>query len=114
MKRIYKYTIAPQTGITPGPVRLLMHAGARILSVQIQGEYLNAWAVIDDAVEERAELLFHIASTGLECSFLDDGGAWRHVGTVQAHPFVWHVFHRLPESQPLELGPKKIVAGGGS
>lgn len=114
MKRIYKFTLAAQPGIQPGPIRILMHAGARPLSVQIQGEYLNVWAAIDDTVEERAEFLFHIAGTGLECAFLDDGGTWRYVGTVQAHPFVWHVFYRLPESQPLELGPAKIVAGGGA
>lgn len=110
MKRIYKYAL-PET---PGTVRLLMHAGARILTVQVQGEYLHVWAVIDDEERSRVEHLFRIVGTGADCEFLDDGGAWRHVGTVQAHPFVWHVFHRLPESQPLELGPKRIVAGGGS
>jgi len=121
VKRIYKYWL----GGDPGVVRHLMHAGARILTVQLQGSAIAVWAVIDDAVVEREENIFRIAGTGHACEFFDDGGAWRHVGTVQVPArgksitdevpsgsiLVWHVFHRIRDLPPHEIETKKSSAG---
>lgn len=66
-------------------VRLL--AGAEVVDIQAAGPArLHIWAIVDpdaDAARRR----FSIRGTGHP---LGDVGA--HVATVQAPPFVWHVF----------------------
>lgn len=92
MKTILKYPLsATWPSITRLPV--LMPAGARILSVQMQSGRPYLWALVDDdAIETPTERALAVYGTGQPID--DDPG--HYVGTFQDGVFVWHVFDRTP------------------
>ena len=82
MKAVYKYTF-----FLDDIQRLKMPVGAKILSVQVQGNTPCIWAEVEttNALQERA---FVIKGTGHEIKERD----LRYIGTFQMPPFVWHLY----------------------
>lgn len=68
-----------------------MPSGAEILTVQLQGNVLTVWAVVNSekSLEEKA---FYIRGTGH--AFEDWLSTKHYIGTVQLVGLVWHVFTR--------------------
>ncbi len=82
MTTIWKFEISKGDAV---PV-VEMPAGAKILSVGIQGSKVMAWAMVDP--EAATEMVrFRISGTG----HLADP-AWNFIGTCFDGPFVWHIF----------------------
>lgn len=84
---IWKYTIE----IADVQV-LMLPAGARILTVQIQHGTVCAWAVVDPEALLVARKLF-IVGTGHPTDLNESD---IYLGTVQQGGFVWHVFEGKP------------------
>lgn len=68
---------------------VLMPAGARILSIQVQDEMLCAWALVNPEAD-RERRYFLIVGIGHEMP----KGRYTYLATVQMDSFVWHVFER--------------------
>lgn len=85
MRKIFKYPISviPEQNIK-APF------GARWLDVQVQGEVLCLWAVVDPELID-SEYRISIKGTGVEISELEMPNI-KHIGTVQMGSYVWHVF----------------------
>lgn len=64
-----------------------MPTGARVLSVQLQGDTICLWAEVDPKAEQQPRD-FYIVGTGHE--YNPRGLEYR--GTVQTGVYVWHVF----------------------
>ena len=82
MLSIYKYPLSSERCTHSIP------HGARVLSVQTQGEQLCLWALVDtDKVHETRT--FRVIGTGWDVAgrFLDN-----FIGTAQQGPYVWHIF----------------------
>lgn len=82
MKVIFKYILR-----ISDQVLFYLPEGAKILSVQGQGEELVLWAIVDPSksVEPR---MFSVYGTGNP--FQSDHA--RYIGTAQVNELVWHVF----------------------
>lgn len=91
MRKIWKYTLAVK------PLQnISMPGGARILSVQTQGEQPQVWALCDPAAE--AEMRhFQIFGTGHDI----EGVVGMYLGSFQLQEgnFVGHVFE-MPKPSP--------------
>ena len=69
-----------------GPNALRMPRGARPVSLGAQGDQLVCWAEVDpNAAPEYHQVLVVGTGQTLEPS-------WQYVGTVQADPWVWHLY----------------------
>ena len=84
MKTIYKYPL-PRLGALN---QILMPSGARILSANMQGSNLCVWALVDPDAEMVVRT-FVVRGTGHPCPNTEN---LAFVDTVQAPPFVWHLF----------------------
>lgn len=82
---IYKYPLPIQ-----GSVQIAMPAGARVLSVQMQGDDAYVWALVDRSARMKTRI-FRVFGTGH--AFNAPAGAM-FVGTIQMHAgsLVFHVF----------------------
>lgn len=89
MKTIFKYIVP----IQDNPV-VEMHgrdmSDPDILAVQMQGNNLCVWAMVDDT-HPMFTMPFRIVGTGHPLPN-HVRGEWQHVGTVQQGPLVWHLF----------------------
>jgi hypothetical protein len=81
--RIWKFPLA----IT-GEQMITMPKGTAILSVQMQGNQLSLWALVNERYDD-SPCRVHIVGTGHPA---DHVLAMPFVGTVQDGPYVWHVF----------------------
>ncbi len=82
MNVIYKYPLSPiDTNI------LRMPEGAKVIHLGSQDNQLMLWAIVQEGspLETRQ---FNIYGTGHRVK----GELGEYIGTVQIHPFVWHVF----------------------
>lgn len=79
--RIYKYPIHLKKK------SVFMPAGARILTVQMQGDTPTIWALVDPA-KKPCDRLIHVFGTGWDIPKHID----RYIGTWQDGGFVWHLF----------------------
>jgi hypothetical protein len=87
MKTIWKFTLA----LTDSQ-RIEMPEETEILTVQLQGETIQLWAVVDLHEPAKTEMrTFEIHGTGNPIS----DGMREYIGTFQQPPFVWHVFERV-------------------
>ena len=83
MKTIYKFPLSITDEQT-----VSMPRGSQVLSVQMQNEQLNVWALVNtENLQEQRK--FRIFGTG---NPVDVDGNWKFVGTVQERMFVWHIF----------------------
>lgn len=83
MMRIYKYILR-----LDDYQEVVMPAGARILSAQLQYGSITIWAMVD-VNREQSRRAFRIFGTGHDAT---DAENMPHVGTVQDSSFVWHIF----------------------
>jgi hypothetical protein len=84
---IYKYPVPFHIGHA---IPLELSRGAKILSVQIQGDTLCLWAMVDPSLPTETETI-RIIPTGEPIDptlavMID------HLATIQIGPYVWHVF----------------------
>ena len=85
MQTIWKFELdGPQARQT-----VKMPLGATILSVQMQNSKPSIWALVNDAEPRVGHRIIHVAGTGFPCPGLTVG---QFLATVQAGPFVWHIF----------------------
>ena len=69
--------------------RIQMHKGAKVLSVQVEDEDLNVWALVDPSAEE-IDVSFRIAGTG---HIIDNEVVnAEFLGTVQRNGLVFHIW----------------------
>lgn len=92
MKAIWKYPLGIQSLQT-----LIMPEGAKPLSVQVQGDEICLWALVDPETEfcegKNEPRYVYMLATGQKVSdttFPFEG----FIGTVQTGAFVWHFFMR--------------------
>lgn len=90
MKTIWKYTIDADT---PNPYRFQMPRGATVFRVGYQRGKIVFWAFIDTDAPT-TERVFDIAGTGADLEPLFTQNAI-YRGSVDAPPFVWHLFELL-------------------
>lgn len=85
MNTVWKWTL------THGLAELRMPADSKVLSVQMQGDEPQLWALVDDQMP-LVERQFCIYGTGYAVP-ADHGP---YVGTFQTHggELVWHVFEK--------------------
>lgn len=88
-RKIWKYTLAEL-----GRQYLQMPAGAQILTVQLQDDMVQLWAIVDPNAE-KVERVIDIYGTGHQ---MPDVGPGEYLGTFQMHggALVFHVFEALP------------------
>lgn len=84
MKKIYKYELDIR-----GEQVVQMPHNPEILSVQMQGEVICVWALVNTTYNDTA-YIFEIFGTGDTI----DNFIREYVGTVQDRSMVWHVFYR--------------------
>jgi predicted SnoaL-like aldol condensation-catalyzing enzyme len=88
-KRIFKYTI---------PCEMIamveMPGGAEILSVQVQDDYIQAWAIVDPS-KQNEKRYFEVAPTGATVP----NATRKFISTVQIGDLVFHVFELLSLKQ---------------
>lgn len=85
--KIFKYPL-----LSVGAQNLMLPKGAKILSVQFQGEALCVWALVDpDAIP--APVMIWIIGTGDSLPL--PSVEMEHLGTVQVGKFVWHIFRQV-------------------
>jgi len=92
MKTIFKYIIEVKDEQT-----LTIPVGSKILSVQVQGDNICLWAIVNPQIVDE-EVLIEIFGTGnpIEDEKIIFGQQRRErifIGTVQQHKFVWHIFY---------------------
>jgi hypothetical protein len=82
MKKIFKYTLylCPKTEV-------YMPRGAKVLTVQLQGETIQLWALVDESKDSELRI-FNIYGTG----HLMPDNPGKYIGTVQIDSLVWHIF----------------------
>ena len=90
MYAIYKY---PLRFNSIGAETIDMPVGARILSVQMQGDTITLWALVQPGSKTET-VRFTMIGTGWE---LPDDFATKnlYLGTVQYESLVWHIFKNL-------------------
>jgi hypothetical protein len=86
MKAIHKF---PLFGTPGSQIIMNMPAGAKLLTMQLQGGVPTIWAEVDtdNPMEPRK-----IATFGTGWELPEEPG--QYVGTFQEGPFVWHVYER--------------------
>lgn len=86
LSQVWKMTLP----LTATPIPVTMHAGAQILSFQLQNGVPTIWVKVQPG-NKRVTRIFYIIGTGQEF----DGDNMTYIGTVQApHGLVWHLFER--------------------
>lgn len=80
--QIFKYELPVEDNVT-----VSMPKDARIISAQSQRGAVTIWAEVEPDAP-RVNRRFRVVGTGHRF----DGTGLRHVGTVQAGLFVWHVY----------------------
>jgi hypothetical protein len=80
-KVIYKYVIG-------GP-KVIMPKGAKVLSVQNQGDEITLWALVDPDEAFAESRFFAIVGTGQNFPYAAN---MQFIGTVQVGSYVFHVF----------------------
>lgn len=69
-----------------------MPAGARLLTVAMQDEMPQIWALVDPHAQ-RVKRMINVFGTGKEFgTHLTETGPLNYVTTYFSGPFVWHVF----------------------
>jgi hypothetical protein len=104
MKTIWKYPIPIGDRFA-----LSLPCNASVLCVQMQEMHMEVarpciWVLIPDTGEPHSDRYFRIIGTG---QLFEVGDDYRYLGTVQAPPFVWHLFEEkttiaLKEREPCE------------
>lgn len=84
MKSIYKYPIEIK-----GVNTVVMPGGAKVLSIQMQGEIPTIWAMVDPDSRPFIERKFQIIGTG---NSIPDDFKGEYITTFQERIFVWHIF----------------------
>jgi hypothetical protein len=85
MNTIHKYVLSS------GRMKIALPIGAKVLTVQRQGEDLCLWAVVDSS-QQREMRVFEVFGTGHQ---MPDGlSKFQYISTVQemGGALVWHVF----------------------
>jgi hypothetical protein len=82
---IWKYELESEDGEQP----LRLPVKAQILAVQMQGEDLCIWALVDPAETKMRDHTVLVIGTGRTCEI---GSIHKYIGTVQDGEYVWHVF----------------------
>jgi hypothetical protein len=92
MNKIYKYVAFDfSRPLKEDFVYLTLPAGAKVISIGMQGPCLCLWAVVNTGPERLKETrIFEIYGTGFEIK--PHGRTF--IGTVFDRNFVWHVFER--------------------
>lgn len=87
MKRIYKYPLA-----IVGDQAIPLPLGAEILTIQMQGDQLCLWALVDPS-KQAATAYIEVFGTGHEIT----DAPRKYLGTVQqaGGALVWHIFERM-------------------
>lgn len=88
MRTIWKFPLAVMDA---QPIR--MPKGAKILTVQRQGEGACLWAMVDSGHDTELRV-FEIHGTGNPIA-VEMGIEQKYIGTFQSPPLVWHVFERI-------------------
>ena len=83
MKRIFKWAL------TPGSTGLHMPAGAKVLTVQMQGNEPQLWALVDPE-QPNERRTFEIHGTGH--SVPENPGEYLATFQMDGGSLVWHVF----------------------
>ena len=86
MKTIWKFPLGVADEQT-----IEMPQGAKVLAVQVQGEQVCVWVLVDPHADKERRT-FYIVGTGHD--LWDDWGRLRHLGTFQLRggALVFHVF----------------------
>lgn len=86
--KIWKWTLAVTDVQT-----IQMPVGATVLTVQVQGEEPQIWALVDETIHRYTSRKFAAYGTG---NPMPDGDPGRYVGTYQIHggALVFHVFEQ--------------------
>ena len=87
MQTIWKFPIYV---IDSQPVK--MPKGAEILTVQLQGDQIYLWAMVDDGAKPETRII-EVFGTGNPIP-VNMGTNRTFIGTFQSPPCVWHVFER--------------------
>lgn len=83
MRTVYKYVLC----LTDEQF-VKMPQGAKILSVQVQGDSIYMWAEVDTRGAAIGERIIFCCGTGNPCP-----PEWAtHITSVQHGPFVWHFY----------------------
>lgn len=89
MKTIYKYPIT--SALNPvSRAMIMLPKNSKILTVQIQNNQICIWAEVDTE-ESLITKEFSIVGTGNPFPTYNV----IYIGTVQAHPYVWHVYESI-------------------
>lgn len=80
---------------------LMLPEGGSILTVQMQGEVICLWAVVNPKARE-IPVKFMIVGTGNHGPNFE---GLAYVGTVQERQFVWHVFVEPRAKKAAEVTP---------
>lgn len=98
MKRVLKYEL-----IVDDEAILEMPSSADVLHIGVQDpntpSVLQVWALVDDA-SPAIRHRFRVAGTGHP---IPDADELEYVQSVQAPPFVWHVFRDAPADLHLDI-----------
>jgi len=81
MRTIWKFPIPADGGTVQMP------KGAEVLSVGLQGNDIQVWALVDPS-KSTTPRHFHVRGTGHACSIAGE----KFIGTIFDGSFVWHVF----------------------
>jgi hypothetical protein len=73
---------------------VVMPAGAKVLTVQMQGRDITLWADVDDKAKANEARIFLIFGMGQPMP-KEMGYRNVYIGTVQDRAFVWHVFEQV-------------------
>jgi hypothetical protein len=88
MRTIWKFPLAGNDANN-----VVMPAGAKVLTVQMQDRDVTLWAEVDDKAKTNEARVFLIFGTGhpmpREMGYRDV-----YIGTVQDRSFVWHVYEQ--------------------
>ncbi len=97
MITIYKYKVPVQDDF-----ELNLPAGAKLLSVQTQGNTPCMWMLVDTEVPKKL-VKFAVRGTGHDCTNLNDD-AWKYLGTFQLNggQLIFHLFTHAPVSITIE------------
>jgi len=71
--------------------QVIMPIGAMILSVEMQGNLICIWAMVDQSQTKTERRGIEIFGTGQPMSDRER----KYIGTVLDGQFVWHVFERV-------------------
>ncbi len=81
--KIYKYVLEIK-----GEQELNLPADWRFLSIQLQGDAICMWAIVNEELEKVPRKIY-CYGTGHDVGFAANK---KYLGTVQQNSFVWHFF----------------------